>query len=164
MPSLDMVKEWLRENVREYDLVDQITLDRFRWPQPEDYRGSFSAILDGAGGRETFHFYADAAGEIKLQWPMFVSPLGAPASYTAINLQPEMEAALLTGIQSVVPRLKPFGICPDTKQLLTTETPDALRTTIPVDSIRNRLLAPGFSVTVNTATRAVKTDGKGPRR
>ena len=157
MPSLEMVKEWLRENVRKYDLVDYITLDSFRWPKSDDYRGSFSASLDGAGGRETFHFYADAAGEIKLQWPMFVSPLGAPASYAAINLQPEMEASLLVGIQSVVPGLKPFGLCHDTKQLITTETPDVLRTTMPVDSIRNRLLAPGFSVTVNTVTRAVKT-------
>lgn len=159
MLSMGMIEKWLALNVRKYAHPELVILDHFGWPKPDIYRGSFSAVLGGGGSRETFGFYADAAGDIQLQFPLFVSPLGVPASYIAIRLQPETEAAVRLGIRSVVPNLKPFGICPDTQQHITQATPDAQRAARPIDEIRSRLQAPGFHVRVDTATQKIQVGG-----
>lgn len=157
MPSVDSIEQWLAENVRRYGPSDHVVLDRFQWPKPNDYSGSFSVLLGEDDERETFHFFADGAGEIQLQEPLFVSPLGAPASFGAISIPQETAAAVRRGIRSVVPRLKPYGIDPDTKRLITTSTAMTLRTNSPIATVRDRLLKTGFYVKVDTKALAVST-------
>ena len=40
---------------------------------------------------------------------MFVSPLGAPASYAAIELSDEIDAALRAKMREIFPRIEPLG-------------------------------------------------------
>ena len=62
-------------------------------------------LLDGR-----WHFWLYGAdGWPTVSPPMFTSPLGAPASYAAIELSGELNAAMRAKMREIFPRIAPFG-------------------------------------------------------
>jgi hypothetical protein len=62
-------------------------------------------------------------GWLTFSVPLFHSPLGAPASYAAIELTTNTQSAVTAAVRSLLPRLMPLGINPKTKEWITTSTP-----------------------------------------
>ena len=91
---LTMVQNWLEENVRVVTHANELTLCDFSY-NPKNYGGEFAIRVDGEllDGRWHFWLYG-ADGWPTVSPPMFTSPLGAPASYTAIELSDELNAAM----------------------------------------------------------------------
>jgi hypothetical protein len=84
------------------------------------------------------------AGAIGLSPPMFHSPLGAPASFAAIELSPRVEAAVLAGLRALVPPLKPFGTDTETGEEITMASSLRQRLYVPLEAVRDRFLREGL--------------------
>jgi hypothetical protein len=102
------VHAWLEENVRVPATPSIITLSkiRFNWRK---LNGSFQLSLDNEPIKDRFDLFIDIAGEIKYCPPMFCSPLGAPASFAAVELDRPTRAALERALKSLFPRLRGIG-------------------------------------------------------
>ncbi len=124
-PSPDRLKaldEWLDKNVRCSPTPALVTLSAFQvnW---KNLSGSFALELDGTVLEDRFDFGLDVAGRPHLFSPMFVSPLGVPASFPAIHLTSATEAAILEALRSFLPSVMPLGRDPRTGKELTMLTP-----------------------------------------
>jgi hypothetical protein len=87
-------------------------------------------------------------GEPTLGRPMFHSPLGAPCSYTAVELTPETKSALDGVIERTFPRLQPVGENKETGQVIDRLTPykDRVIDSAEHERTMKALSEPGFSV------------------
>ena len=91
-------------------------------------------------------------GEIRFTPPLYGSPLGAPATYGAIDLPLAIEKAINRGLASVIPRLKPYGIDRAAGVHIDARTPLAGRLTRPLAEIRAEVLRPGLRIEVSVET------------
>jgi hypothetical protein len=109
---LELVKVWLEENVLVPPTPQEITISEieFDW---EHLEGSFRLALDNLAIRDPFDLYIDVAGRIQFRPPMFYSPLGAPASYSAVRLDTVTSGAIDKALESVFPRLLGHGMHKD---------------------------------------------------
>ena len=106
---LTMVENWLEENVRVVTHANELTLCDFSY-NPKNYGGEFAIRVDGELLDGRWHFWLDGAdGWPTVSPPMFTSPLGAPASYAAIELSGELNAAMRAKMREIFPRIAPFG-------------------------------------------------------
>jgi hypothetical protein len=106
---LTMVENWLEENVRVVTHANELTLCDFTY-STKNYSGEFAIRVDGELLDGRWRFWLDGAdGWQTVSPPMFTSPLGAPASYTAIELSDELDAAMRAKMREVFPRIAPFG-------------------------------------------------------
>ena len=103
------VRAWLEKNVLAPVTPSTITVSkiRFSW---RSLQGSFKLSLDDKPIKGRFDLYIDIAGQIQFCPPMFCSPLGAPCSYAAVDLDPETEAALTRALQRIFPRIRGYGV------------------------------------------------------
>jgi len=103
---LEAVSEWLNENVAEYPEPKKVKLFNFKRisndNDPWDER-TFQVALDDAILKENIKFEANGSKNIRLYWPMFHSPLGAPCSYRSIEVTADtvraIEHALKIGLK-----------------------------------------------------------------
>lgn len=115
----DHVKEvfkWLDENVQKFETPSKITLHGFQ-ADPERFKGEFRVTLDDVLIGEAFQFHLSANGKPTFCPPMFYSPLGAPASYAAVQLTDETVSAIQKVMESALPMMRPLGLQPDGSQL-----------------------------------------------
>jgi len=106
---LTMVQNWLEENVRVVKHANELTLCDFTYSL-KNYSGEFAIRVDGELLDGRWHFWLDGAdGWPTVSPPMFTSPLGAPASYAAIELSGELNAAMRAKMREIFPRIAPFG-------------------------------------------------------
>jgi len=104
-----MVQNWLAENVRVVTHANELTLCDFTY-NPKNDSGEFAIRVDGELLDGRWRFWLDGAdGWPTVGPPMFTSPLGAPASYTAIELSGELNAAMRAKMREIFPRIAPFG-------------------------------------------------------
>jgi hypothetical protein len=113
----------------------------FRWP-PAAYAGEFSVQFDSEPTAERYRFYADGAGQIQFTPPLHHSPLGVPATYSAVETSEAVDAAILRALRFAIPALKPYGLDPETGALITTSTPLSKRLLMPLE--------PGLQTTVSS--------------
>ena len=107
---LTMVQNWLAENVRVVTHANELTLCDFTY-NPKNDSGEFAIRVDGELLDGRWRFWLDGAdGWPTVGPPMFTSPLGAPASYTAIELSDELNAAMRAKMREIFPRIAPFGL------------------------------------------------------
>ncbi len=151
---LRAVADWLNANVLVIDQANQVALSRFEWPGEEDRSVSFRLSFDGRGDH-LFRMWADEAGAIGMSPPMFHSPLGAPASFAAIELSPRVEAAVRAGLRALVPPLKPLGTDRGTGEEITMASSLRQRLYVPLEAVRDRLLQDGLVIRVDVATLKV---------
>lgn len=99
---------------------------------------------DEAG--EALSLRMSETGWLTYSVPLFHSPLGAPASYAAIELSAATQSAVYTAVRSLLPQLLPLGINPKTKEWITRATPLEARITDRPAFIEalDRLGRPGF--------------------
>ena len=106
---LEQVSDWLDQNVKHYPSPKKVTLSNFDvdW---DELSGTLRIALDDIPLEEEFRFGLEASGRVQLYFPMFHSPLGAPASYPKVELTDETRQAILSGLHQTIPRIKPCGI------------------------------------------------------
>jgi hypothetical protein len=102
------VHDWLAENVRVITQANELVLSDFTY---DDDRGKFSLSVDGEVLEDRWSFSLDNAdGWVSVCPPIFGSPLGAPASFAAVELSDEIEAALGAKMREIFPRIAPLGL------------------------------------------------------
>ena len=108
MDHLSQVERWLEEHVAVHPTPEVVTLKSFEvdW---ERVVGTFSIALDGEDVPGRFDFGLGMTGRISTSPPLFVSPLGAPCSYAAIELTDATWATIDELIAICIPRFRPYG-------------------------------------------------------
>ena len=116
------VESWLKDNVKMFDEPKTVTLSRFDidWQQ---FRGSFSLALDETAIKEKISFSLNAEGTVSFSLPMFHSPLGAPASYSAYEFSKKTRLAISNALNLTLPKLLGVGRHPVTKKEITINSP-----------------------------------------
>jgi len=122
--NIERVKEWLDENVQVFPEPKSVTLSDFTvsW-RKDDFSGSFRVSLDTNAITDKFQFHLQASGKTTFNPPIFHSPLGAPASYSAVELTDKTNRAILKGLHDTFPRLEGLGWDRDTGKEITFDTP-----------------------------------------
>ena len=146
------VMEWLQRNVRVYPTPTSITLRQIRLDRKE-LRGEAVLLVGDAQPGEELSLWMSETGWLTFSPPLFHSPLGAPATYGAIELTRTTEDAVTAAVRSLLPRLMPLGIHPKTKELITISTPLHERIVdVPVfDVAFERISQPDFEVVQSVA-------------
>jgi hypothetical protein len=116
------VHEWVAENVQAFSTPKTLVVDEieFDW---KCFSGSFSLKLDDIEIDEKFDFSLGIDGMYHYFTPMFTSPLGAPASFAAIELSEETDVAITNSLNQIFPRMAAFGLHPVSKQFINSSTP-----------------------------------------
>ena len=116
------VREWLKKNVLHYDVDESIKLFDFDvdW---ELFSGSFQMQFDDEICPHRGCFSVGSNGKICFYLPMFHSPLGAPASYSAIHISSSVEEKISDSLASLLPPLMPLGLSRQSGVHITTSTP-----------------------------------------
>jgi len=122
------VNEWLKANIRVYLTPSHITLGKVQL-NPKTLDGSALLLLGHHEAGEALSLRMSETGWLTYSVPLFHSPLGAPASYAAIELSVATQSAVDTAVRSLLPRLLPLGINPKTKEWITNATPLEARIT-----------------------------------
>ncbi len=102
---LEAVRQWLSDNVVKIDDAAAIAVVDITY-DPQTFRGCFVITADGVLLDGEWRFWlGDADGHTHISPPMFISPLGAPASYEAVEISDEQFASVLAQIRAVFPRI-----------------------------------------------------------
>lgn len=146
---LKEVSRWLDKNVASYPTPRAFTLSDFEvdW---EQMSGSFYVCLDGKHIEDPFRLSLGQNGWVQFHLPMYTSPLGAPASYRAVDLTVDTLETLTKALRSIFPRLKPMGKDKDSGAFIGQQTAIADRV-VDLDIFAaaiGRVDAMGFSLTV----------------
>ena len=116
------VMEWLQRNVRVYPEPTSITLRQIRLDRKE-LRGEAVLLVGDALPGEELSLWMSETGWLTFSPPLFHSPLGAPATYGAIELTRTTEDAVTGAVRSLLPRVLPLGLNPKTRDWVTIGTP-----------------------------------------
>jgi hypothetical protein len=119
---IQAVMEWLEKNVRVYPTPSRISIRQIRLDSNTLRGQALLFVGDELTGEELTLRMGDA-GWLTFTPPLFHSPLGAPATYGAIELTDKTKQAVAAAVQGLLPRLLPFGIDPKTKEWVTASTP-----------------------------------------
>lgn len=156
---LQELKQWLEDNVQSYPTPQRVTLKQFEvnW---QELSGEFSVEFDGFQLPTKFRFQLEASGKTSIRLPMFHSPLGAPASYRAVEITEATETAIVKALHQAIPRIKGCGVDQKTGQQIGFHTPVSERI---VDqslflAAQRALGLPTFSVSV--LIKAIETSEK----
>lgn len=142
------INAWLDEHVQKFAPKTSITLHSFEidW---EELRGSFSVRFDDQECSDRFSFSCTTiTGWAEVYYPVFHSPLGAPASYGAVDISKEGDQALKQAIKELFPKLKPLGPDKESGQQIWPQSPAAMRV-VNVDEwepVKAKLREPGFQL------------------
>lgn len=152
------IQQWLEDNVQSYSTPQRVTLKQFdvNW---QELSGVFSVELDGLQLPTKFRFQLEASGKTSVRLPMIHSPMGAPASYRAVEITEATEAAIAKALHQTIPRIRGCGVDPKTGQQIAFHTPVSERI---VDqslflAAQRELGLPTFSVSV--LINAIETSG-----
>jgi len=123
---IEKVRQWLREHVQVFSDSHSVTLSEFDvdW---NEFRGEFCVSLDDTTISDKFSFFLEGSGKTTFHPPMFHSPLGAPASYAAVDISPETNKAIMQGLHETIPKLRGAGINKETGQEISIYTPPEMR-------------------------------------
>lgn len=146
---IEEVSRWLDENVCSYPTPRAVTLSDFEidW---EQMSGRFYVSLDGMRIEDPFRLSLEQNGWVQFHQPMFTSPLGAPATYRAVDLTTDTLETLTRALRSIFPRLKPMGIDKDSGAFIGQRTAIADRVVDQrmFDVAISKVDALGFALTV----------------
>ena len=147
MTTKEDVMQWLRDNVQVIPEPEAVTLSNFSvdW---EDFSGDFRISFDSVMLAEKMSFGLEATGKTVFYMPMFHSPLGVPASYSAIEITDKTQNAILKGLRETIPQLKGAGLDKETGREITWHTAPAER--IAASALRKamRKVTESYSITI----------------
>ena len=148
------VHDWVDAHVQIIEAADRVTLREFSWEREDARSVHFVLGIEGQGDHRCY-FGGGDDGDVRFTLPQFHSPLGAPASYPAVELSEAVDLAVRTGLRSLMPRLKPCGTDPVTGEQVTFASSLRTRLGVPLETVRGPILREGLAVTVEVATLAV---------
>ena len=119
---IQAVDEWLEKNVRVYATPSCITICQIQLDS-DTLEGKALLLLGDSTPGEELPLSLGDNGWLTFASPQFHSPLGAPATYSAIKLSGKTHQAVTKTVQGLLPRLLPYGINPKTKTWVTLATP-----------------------------------------
>ena len=101
---VDAVMSWLKDNVKVYSNPKLVVLSNFivDW---DSASGSFDLTIDGDLLEDRINFAPELSGKSTLYFPVFNSPLGAPASYGKYDIHWQVENLILKAVQETIPRV-----------------------------------------------------------
>ena len=116
------VMVWLSENVARPETPSTVTVFdvKFDWSR---FSGSFLLALDELVLERRFGIRVEMNGQFSFSTPMFHSPLGAPASYAAVEMSEETSTAVTSALHQIFPSLRAMGFHKDTGAFVTQGTP-----------------------------------------
>ena len=145
---IEEVRAWLDENVQVFTEPQSVTLSDFvvDW---NEFSGDFRVFLDSAELPDKLRFGLNASGKTDFYLPMFHSPLGAPASYAAIELTPRTLEAIKQGLHKTIPHVMATGINKETGLEVEAHTPPQLR--LSAETLKGAMgkIVNDYSVTVS---------------
>jgi len=150
------VHDWVDAHVQIIETADRVTLREFSWEREDARSVNFVLSIEGQGDHRCY-FRGGDDGDVHFILPQFHSPLGAPASYPAIELSEAVDLAVRTGLRSLMPRLKPCGTDPVTGEQVTFASSLRDRLGVPLQTVRDRILQEGLEVRVDVATLEVRS-------
>ena len=106
---LEKLRNWLRGHVVSPSTPKVIVLSNFEFDSNE-FNGNFKITLDNLRFITGFKFSVDISGRYEISSPLYVSPMGAPASYPSIELTEETADGITKLINGFFPKVKPLGI------------------------------------------------------
>lgn len=144
---IEEVRHWLEKNVQVFTEPKEVTLFEFsiNW---DEFSGEFRVAFDSVILSEKLRFGLEASGKTTFYLPMFHSPLGAPASYAAIEVSEKTHAAILKGLRQTIPRLKGAGIDRDTGNEITYHTPPIKRIASDILNEARRVVNERYSIRI----------------
>jgi hypothetical protein len=142
------VMEWVEAHERRIPPSSSVTLHAFSvdW---STFSGSFMVLFGETKCRERLSFGPSMSGRPEFYLPMFMSPLGAPASYDAIEISSEAEIAIIHGLRAAIPSLKPYGIDSESRTIIGAHTPlnQRIISLEELNLAKVRLADPQYSIT-----------------
>lgn len=147
----EQVWDWVEENLERYPTPSRVTLHAFEidW---EKLSGAFNVMLDEQPFPHRLAFGLAACGRVSFQLPMFVSPLGAPASCAAVELTDPTDSAINKALLTTIPKVLGLGLNRKTGRGIDGSTP-ILERAVDAEAFllaRAKASAPGYSITVET--------------
>jgi hypothetical protein len=102
------LKAWLDANVLVPPRPSEISISdlKFDW---ENGQGSFLLSLDSQELEDRFDLWIAIDGKVNFGVPMFVSPMGAPASFAAVDLDQDTQSAIQRALDRVFPEFFSYG-------------------------------------------------------
>lgn len=142
---LKLVSQWLDANVMAYPTPSSISLVEFDFDW-DLMAGNFCLLIDDERISDPFQLTLSQNGWMQFHPPMFFSPLGAPASFSAVNLTSATEDAINHALHQIFPRLKPIGLDKNSGASIWSTTPTADRINDFQEYERARILVskPGY--------------------
>ncbi len=150
---LEEIRVWLDENVIVYDNVKSVTMHKFEidW---DKLNGLFCISVNGEECDMPFRFSClTVTGKPEIYRPMFHSPLGAPASYTAIDISECVIERMVSTITKFMPTIKPLGLDKESGKIITFQTPQSERlpATAEIQATKDMVSQPNFSIKLDFA-------------
>jgi hypothetical protein len=145
--KIEKLRNWLRVHVVSPSTPQAITLSDFEF-NTKDISGSFCLTLDNVKFISRFDFDVQMNGQYEIYPPLFVSPMGVPASYPSIELTDETKIMIEELLNNFFPKVKPLGIDRETGEFITRNTPMVKRL-IDIDSlesIKEEVMEEGFQL------------------
>ena len=141
------VQAWLQDNVLIIPEPKAVTLHSFDvdW---SDWSGWFRVKFDDFEFEDDLNFAIEITGRPKFYLPMFTSPLGVTASFSAIEITPKTHQAIGMALQGTFPRLKPFGRNRDTGIEITMSSSISDRISVHEAEIAKLLVVEGYTASV----------------
>ncbi len=145
---LEQVREWLAKNVVVPPTPKQVTVSsiRFDWKR---LSGTFVLALDNLVFQEPFDVRMDITGRPTFTPPMFTSPLGAPASYAAVQMNQKTENAVIAALVQAFPKVRAYGLHKDLDLIIDGFSPVEERIIDPVEFKKKCAALPKAVVTVD---------------
>jgi hypothetical protein len=108
---------WLQDNVLEVRQPSKLVLCgfKFNW---SSFTGSFSMEVEGKLLDYLFELYVGLNGFMHFREPVFHSPLGVPASYSAINIDSETKLAISDVVSNFFPKFRAYGFHKDLNKMI----------------------------------------------
>ena len=148
---IEQVRRWLEKNVQHYPTPRKVTLSAFEadW---DELSGSFRVDFDGVQLPDRLKFGLEASGKTTFYLPMFVSPLGAPASYGAIEITDKAANAISKGLHDTIPRLKGCGTDRETGEPILFHTPvfKRIKDLDQFEAAKKRVAVGDYSISIDT--------------
>ena len=145
--------DWLADNVQIFNKAKTVTLSDFKLEQP-GFRGTFVVSLDDVPIDSRFKFVLGENGLPRLNYPMFHSPQGAPASFAAVEFSEHISAAIEGLLKEGLPRMKALGYHRETDEYIFSSSNDTNRI-ISLEEFETKmakLLEPDFKVSATISS------------
>ena len=102
---IKQVEGWLTENVRVYSAPKEVTITRLIYDENKR-EGTFDLYFDQQKIDERIGFMFEMAKKPYLIFPVYESPLGAPASYSQIDITYGTKMAIIKAVYRAYMELK----------------------------------------------------------